>query len=108
MAPFYQGWMDNVALQEDDIAGIKSLYGDSDGGITIVKPEDKPLATTKPPPVFKPVKPAKGKGSAICDDPRFDAAAQTVNGNFYVFKGDQYWMLKKHSAYVRGMSTMLW
>ena len=105
MAPFYQGWMDEVSLKSDDIAGIKSMYGhtttddNDDDGIIIVKPQDKPMAVTKPPPIFKPVKPDDAKKDRnLCENPEFDAATQTADGSFYVFRGQQYWKLKTDQA----------
>jgi hypothetical protein len=34
MYPYYPGYMDNFALQEDDILGIRSLYGKKDASMT--------------------------------------------------------------------------
>ncbi len=104
MAPFYQGWMDSVELRSDDINGIRDIYGDvaltPDGddsdGVILVKPQDKPMAIPRPPPVFRPVIPVNK--ASICADPRFDAATETADGSFYVFRGDRHWKLKKNTA----------
>ena len=105
MAPFYQGWMDNVKLEEDDILGIESIYGrrktPSNDKPAIFTP--KPVATTtrpttaatttkRPTTAFKPVR------KHLCTDPDFDAVTRTNDGNYYVFKGNQYWKLKLNQA----------
>jgi matrix metalloproteinase-14 (membrane-inserted) len=78
MAPFYKGWMDEVALGDDDIRGIQYLYGVRKG---VSQP---PKITTPPPP----------PENDICSSPTINAATQTRDGSFYIFRGDSYWKLK--------------
>ena len=95
MAPFYQGWMDEVRLEFDDVKGIQVMYGPPERIVSTRKPKqitNKPVVirtTTR-----KPVK----ENDYICSNTRFDAATQTRDGSFYVFRGANYWKLKPNAA----------
>lgn len=106
MAPFYQGWMEEVKLREDDILGIESIYGKQSVpddaavfGPTIrpLNPQGSTTTTAKPTTVFKPVLPVNDN-KHLCHNPDFDAVTQTNDGSFYVFRGGKYWKLKLNQA----------
>eukprot|EP00095_Tigriopus_kingsejongensis_P000775 snap_masked-scaffold67_size430214-processed-gene-1.14 protein:Tk00775 transcript:snap_masked-scaffold67_size430214-processed-gene-1.14-mRNA-1 annotation:"matrix metalloproteinase 1 isoform x2" len=110
MAPFYQGWMDDMSLKEDDIMGIQTLYGKKKLNTkpTFTPTQPDPACTTTPkspdtlfttprpqPPVVVPSGPSKPD---ICFHTHFDAATETKDGSFYVFQGDHHWKLKTEKA----------
>ncbi len=119
MAPFYRGWLEEVRLEQDDLDGIRAIYGKPrrevnsfpkpsttttrrpkviipSGGGGVFKPvTKKPYSPPRPPP---PPPPTNGNVNSLCSSPRLDAAAQTADGSFYVFKGSQYWKMRSDGA----------
>ncbi|XP_057652121.1 matrix metalloproteinase-14-like isoform X2 [Diorhabda carinulata] len=99
MAPFYRGYEPIFSLDTDDIDGIQALYGkktkqsppksydddDQDGGYD--QSHNVPKTTSR----------GGFADQSLCDDPSFDTIFTSVEGNTYVFKGDQYWKLTEDS-----------
>ncbi|TRY69363.1 hypothetical protein TCAL_07676 [Tigriopus californicus] len=107
MAPFYQGWMDDLHLETDDIQGIQSIYGKSKETATS-KPETTTICNTSkrpdiifgtalPNPSPPGIVPSPSKPD-ICFNTYFDAATETKDGSFYVFQGDYHWKLTLEKA----------
>ena len=88
MAPFYKGWDANLKLDKDDIDAIQALYGEPDK-ISDPNEEDTPLTPSDIP---------NREDDDLCLDPRIDTIFGTGNGNYYVFKGANYWKLTDDSV----------
>ncbi len=107
MAPFYRDWMDEMALRTDDISGIRSLYGRRSTFVTkptVVKsttaepPSVKPSTSFKPTVIIRPDSDDRNPDDDLCANPSFDAATETADGSFYVFRGSQHWKLLSSGA----------
>ncbi len=85
MAPFYRGWMERVQLGTDDLAGIRAIYGHPKREVTTTTTRSTVITTTTT---------TTSDANSLCSDPQIDAATQTADGSFYVFRGDQYWRLR--------------
>ena len=81
-------------LENDDIRGIQALYG---------RPGNKPTSRPKPRPTRRPDTefPDTAIGSnnrGLCDEGPIDDIVKTKDGNYYVFKGTNYWKLTEDSV----------
>ena len=95
MAPFYEGYNPNAALDPDDIAGIQSLYGENQGDMggndsgedDGMGGPDVDASTTAEPMTFPPGAPN------FCSDVRIDAMTAHIEGGslgIYVFRDNYY------------------
>ena len=88
MAPFYKGYDFNLKLDRDDIAAIQALYGEPDK-ISNPTEEDTPL---------RPIDIPNCEDDDLCRDPKIDTIFGTKDGNYFVFKGANYWKLTEDSV----------
>lgn len=114
MAPFYRGWMDDVRLSRDDIRGIQSMYGPRVDKVDVVtrpstarpttsRPRPSRATTRRPQSTKRPLRPTTGSDDQLCSNSYIDAATETADGSFYVFRGDQYYKLSTlTSGYLSG------
>lgn len=97
MAPFYRGYKPNFSLDQDDIDGIRYLYGQGgpDGRPTSIGPlpSTTPAFGTPPPPPPSGYCPLEG----FCQD--FDAI-DVIDSTIYAFKGAFYARLSPRGAIV--------
>lgn len=104
MAPFYRGWIPDLKLDQDDIDAIQALYGENVG-------EEKPTPTAPPKEPesndedideeYDEYDEDDGSGvnnAPLCRNPNVDAIFPTRDGNYWVFKGSQYWLLTEDSV----------
>ena len=101
MAPFYKGWQPNFRLDQDDIEAIQALYGSK---------VSKPTAAPTPTPGPGTTSPATTEGtqSGLCSDSSFDTIFRSSEGQTYVFRGDNYWLLTSEAVapgYPRSISS---
>ena len=95
MAPFYRGFEPNLKLHKDDITAIQALYG-------------KKVPRPEPPSSGEGGnnnnngngggRPGGGNGrdnAELCRGRGVDTIFQVKNGDFFVFKGDEYWKLTR-------------
>lgn len=100
MAPFYKGWEPNLRLHSDDIDAIQALYGQEDSS----KDSTTTTTTRRPQPDDSGSDDDDntggdgGNSDNLCSDPNIDTLFSTDDGNFYVFKGSQYWKLTEDSV----------
>lgn len=97
MAPFYRGYEENVRLDDDDIQGIKALYGDQ---------PSKPATSTTPrvsvrinPVIPEPERPTTNSfdNKELCRG-NLDTMVTTKDGATYAFYGNRYWKLTETSV----------
>lgn len=85
MAAYYKGWDVNLRLTDDDIQGVRSLYGRNTGSPPVdptSRPPSGPTSGPKRPPTDK----------KLCRS-KIDAFVRTSNGATYVFSGSEYYKL---------------
>ncbi|XP_070543592.1 matrix metalloproteinase-14-like [Ptychodera flava] len=76
MAPFYQGYVPNFQLNEDDVLGIQYLYGMPDSREVTQPPNPNPDPNPNP------------GCSGV-----FDAITRTQDGSTYAFRGSLFWKM---------------
>lgn len=89
MAPYYYGYNPNFALDQDDIDGIRSLYGYS-------KVFTPPIVKTTIKTVKSSVKPTVNSYPDPCSLSSIDTFFESLDGYFYVFKGAYYWKVNRY------------
>ena len=107
MAPFYRGWIPNLKLHKDDIQAIRALYGEKN---------TRPNPTTTRRPATTTRRPNQGGGGGggggnggnrdnrrLCNGRGdIDTVFNTIDGTYYVFKGNDYWELTDDAVKMDG------
>ncbi|XP_064618644.1 matrix metalloproteinase-2-like isoform X2 [Lineus longissimus] len=100
MYPWYQGYVKNFRLPEDDIRGIHALYGDPN--VIPTKPIDRGPGPRPDPTTISPPRqvPTRVKFVPIGNRPdtcrtSFDATA-VVRNEIFIFKGKWFWRVTKN------------
>ncbi|XP_069949221.1 stromelysin-3-like [Cherax quadricarinatus] len=84
MAPFYKGYDPNFSLTPDDIQGIQALYG-KPAGQNVAGSGDSGSGTDPDGD--------NEEAGGLCGRVNIDTIFSSADGDVYVFKGDEYWLL---------------
>lgn len=83
MYPWYKGYVPNIKLTNDDIKGIRALYG---------KPSNP--QPTQPTPTNSPLP----GDNDVCSISSYDTLFLAPDGKTYAIKGTQYWIISSGSG----------
>ena len=103
MAPFYRGWVPNLQLNSDDISAIQALYGERQDKTTTRRPTTTRRTTQRPNNNNNNNGGGNnnnngGDNGDLCQDSSIDTIFETDDGNYYAFRGSDYWLLTEDSV----------